>query len=80
MQILFDLPIPDISPQQCHKWRDMKQDISDFFVQERANRQVAVFEELASKEDALRRVLRDAVVEDATALFPYVTLSNLPSH
>ncbi|KAH9963060.1 hypothetical protein BJV74DRAFT_880022 [Russula compacta] len=79
MQILLDLHIADIFPQQCNKWRDMKQDISVFLAREQANRQVTLFEELASKEDALQRVLRDAIIEDVTALFPSLERDRLSS-
>jgi hypothetical protein len=39
-----------------------------------------VFEELAIKEHEMRRVLRDAVVEDVMALFPCVLFVSFLSH
>jgi hypothetical protein len=72
MQTLLDLFIADKFPKQCDEWHFAKKNISDFYARERTKREHNVFEELASKEHEMRRVLRDAVVEDVMALFPCV--------
>lgn len=72
VQMLLDLFIADKFPKQCDEWNAAKKDISDFYVREQTRREHNVFEELASKEREMRRVLRDAVVEDVIALFSCV--------
>lgn len=72
MQTLLDLFIADKFPKQCDEWHASKKNISDFYAQERTRREHNVFEELANKVHEMRRVLRDAVVEDVMTLFPYV--------
>jgi hypothetical protein len=72
VQTLLDLFIADKFPKQCDEWNAAKKDISDFYVREQTRREHNVFEELASKEHEMQRVLRDAVVEDVIALFPCV--------
>lgn len=72
IQTLLDLFIADKFPKQCNEWHAAKEDISDHYVRERTEREHNVFAELASKEHEMRRVLRDAVVDDLMALFPCV--------
>ena len=80
MQTLLDLFIADEFPKQCDEWHATKKNISEFYAQERTKREHIVFEELASKEHEIRRFLRDAVVEDVMALFPYVLFASILSH
>lgn len=76
MQILIDIHLADAFPKQCNEWDRAQQGISDELVLETTMRQRAGFEELASQENTLRRVLRDAVTEELMALFPCVLLEN----
>jgi hypothetical protein len=80
MQTLLDLSIADRFPKQCHEWRAATKNISDSCSQEWTKRQPIAFEELASKEYEMRRVLRGAVVGDVVELFPCVLFVNAPSH
>jgi hypothetical protein len=41
-----------------------------YFIDEMTEREYKVRQELNDQEDSLRRVLRDAVVNDVTKLFP----------
>jgi len=76
MQILIDIHLEDTFPQQCQEWNRAKQGISDELTLEKMMRQRAGFEELANQENTLRRVLRDAVIEELMALFPCVLFEN----
>jgi len=73
LQTLLDLHLADAFPKQCNAWHSLKQHISDGFSRERMKRQRAGFEELASQENALRRVLHDAVIDNVMWLFPCVS-------
>jgi F0F1-type ATP synthase membrane subunit b/b' len=72
VQILVDIAIADIFPEHCDKWRATNQDIRARYIQELTKRKDTVREEIVREEDSLRRVLREAVVEDVVKLFPYV--------
>lgn len=72
IQTLLDLCIEERFPKQCNEWHAAKKEISDMYSREWTERQRILFEELASKEDEMRRVLRDAVVRDVMDLFPCV--------
>jgi hypothetical protein len=72
VQTLVDIAISDLFPKQCKEWRALKQDIHDICTRESTKRQGRVFQELASKEGALRCVLREEVVKKVMDLFPYV--------
>jgi hypothetical protein len=72
IQTLLDLCIEERFPKQCNEWHAAEKEISDMYSRERTERQRILFEELASKEDEMRRVLRDAVVRDVMELFPCV--------
>jgi hypothetical protein len=72
MQILLDLSVANRFPKQCGEWHAAKKGISDFYFRECAKMQQAAFEELATKEHEMRRVLYDAVVGEVMALFPCV--------
>jgi hypothetical protein len=76
MQILIDIHLADAFPKQCEEWDRAKQGISQESATEKAMRQHAGFAELANQENALRRVLRDAVIEDLMAVFPCVLFEN----
>lgn len=80
VQTLVDIVISDLFPKPCKEWRAVKRDIRDICNRESTKRQGVVFQELASKEDALRRVLREAIVEDVMGLFPYVPFDGPSSH
>ena len=75
MQILSSIAISSLFPEICKEWTALKKDIHDVFRRELSNRQNVVFRDIASKEDSLRNVLREAVLEDVVALFTYVVLT-----
>ena len=72
LQTLLDLSIADRFPEQCDEWLTVKKSISDSTSRELAKRQGVLFEEPASKEYEMQRVLCNAVVGDVMELFPYV--------
>ena len=72
MQILIDIHLADTCPGLCQEWYRATQGISDELALEKTMRQRAGFEELANQENTLRRVLRDAVLEEVMVLFPCV--------
>lgn len=73
MQTLSTMVISNLFPGLYREWTVLKRDIRDIFCRELSNRQSVVFRDIASKVDSLRDVLREVVVEDVVALFPYVT-------
>jgi hypothetical protein len=80
VQTLLELSLADRFPRQCDEWHVAKESISDFYSRESTKRQRIALEGLSSKEQEMRRVLRDAVVEDVMDLFPCVILVSAPSH
>jgi hypothetical protein len=72
MQTLLGLFIANKFPKQCDEWHAAKKNISDFHSREWTKKQQSAFEELATKEHEMRRVLYDAVVGEVMALFPCV--------
>ena len=72
IQTLLDLCIEERFPKQCNEWHVARKEFSDMLAREWMERQRILFEELASKEDEMRRILRDAVVRDVMELFPCV--------
>ncbi|KAI0250860.1 hypothetical protein BJV78DRAFT_1282923 [Lactifluus subvellereus] len=79
VQTLVDVAISDLFPKPCKEWRAVKRDIRGISDRESTKRQGVVFQELANKEDALRRVLRGAIVEDVMGLFPSLERDRLSS-
>ena len=79
IQILLDLHLAHAFPEQSNEWQSVKQDISDMFTRERVKRERARLEEFASEKNALRCVLRDAVVQNVMARFPCVLFINSPT-
>ena len=65
--------ISNLFPGLYREWTLLKRDIREIFWRDLSNRQNAVFRDIASKVDSLRDDLREAVVEEVVALFPYVT-------
>jgi hypothetical protein len=80
MQTLLELSIANRFPKQCDEWHAAKKDICDFCSREWTKKQETAFEELATKEHEVRRVLYDAVVGEVIALFPCVLFVIAPSH
>jgi hypothetical protein len=80
VQTLVDVAISDLFPKPCKEWQAVKRDIRGISDRESTKRQGVVFQELANKEDALRRVLRGAIVEDVMGLFPYVPFNGPSSY
>ena len=78
IHILIDIHLADTFPKQCKEWDRAKQGISDDLAMEKTMRQRAGFEELASRETTLRRLLRDAVIEEVMTLFPCVLSESSP--
>ena len=76
MQILIDIHLADTFPGLCRAWDRAKQGISDGLALKMTKRHRARFAELASQKNTLRRVLRDAVIEDLMAVFPCVLYEN----
>lgn len=79
LQILLDLYLADTFPKQCDEWRDAKWDIYNMLTLERTKRQRAGFEQLASQKNTLRRVLREAIIDDVMVLFPCVSFGKFSS-
>jgi hypothetical protein len=79
LQILLDLYLTDTFPKQCNEWRDAKRDISNMLAREWTKRQRTGFKELASQENTLRRVLRDAIIDEVMDLFPCVSFGKVSS-
>jgi hypothetical protein len=71
VQILVDI-VSDLFPKICEDWNAAKQDIPHRCKMELTKQKDSAFQELASKEDTLRSILREAVVEDVMSSFPYV--------
>jgi hypothetical protein len=80
VQTLIDIAISDLFPKPCEEWGILKWEICDFCNRESTKRQGVVFQDLASKEDALHRVLREAIVKAVMGLFPYVPFSGPSSY
>jgi hypothetical protein len=80
MQTLLELSIANRFPKQCDEWHAAKKNISDFHSREWTKKQQIAFEELATNEHEMRRVLYDAVVGEVIALFPCVLFVISPSH
>jgi hypothetical protein len=72
VQTLIDIAISDLFPIQCREWAAAKHDIHEMCNLESVVRQDSVLQELSSEEDALLCVLREAIVREVVALFPYV--------
>lgn len=66
------MAISTIFLKQCDEWRVATADVRRSFREEMIKRQDKVCKELNGQEFSLRRVLRDAVVDDVTKLFPCV--------
>jgi hypothetical protein len=80
MQTLLELSIANRFPKQSDEWHAAKKNISDFHSREWTKKQQIAFEELATNEHEMRRVLYDAVVGEVIALFPCVLFVISPSH
>jgi hypothetical protein len=72
MQTLLELSIANGFPKQCDEWHATNKTISDNFSREWTKTRRTAFEELATKEHELRRLLYDAVVAVVMDLFPCV--------
>ena len=70
VQILVSVAIAERFPEQCDKWRTRSQGARTMFTQELTARKETIRKEVVRGEDSLRRVLREAVVEDVMKLFP----------
>ena len=73
MQTLSTMVISNLFPGLYREWTLLKRDIRDIFWRELSNRQNVVFRDIASKVESMRDVLREVVVGEVVALFPYVT-------
>jgi hypothetical protein len=80
VQTLLDLSIANKFPKQCDEWHSAKKNISDFYFREWTKKEQTAFEELATKEHEMRRVLYDALVGEVMALFPCVLFAIAQSH
>jgi hypothetical protein len=79
VQTLLDLSIANKFPKQCDEWHSAKKNISDFYFREWTKKEQTAFEELATKEHEMRRVLYDALVGEVMALFPSLEGDGLSS-
>lgn len=70
VQILVSVAIAERFPEQCDKWRTRSHGARSVFMQELTERKETIRNEVIRGEDSLRRVLREAVVEDVMKLFP----------
>ena len=73
VQTLSTMVISNLFPGLYREWTLLKRDIRDIFWRELSNRQNVVFRDIASKVESMRDVLREVVVGEVVALFPYVT-------
>jgi hypothetical protein len=74
VQTLVDIGIADLFPENCDKWRTTNQGIHARYMQELAKRKDMIREEIITREHSLRHALREVVVEEVMATFPYVLL------
>jgi len=74
VQILVDVAISNIFPEQCKAWHAAAEDSHKSSREEIMKSQEKVCQVLNSQEGILRRALLDAVVDDVTKLFPCVFL------
>jgi hypothetical protein len=72
VQSLIPVALEDLFPEPCEKLRISNEDIRARYTQEFMKRKDTIFQEITKGEDHLRRILREAVVEDVIKLFPYV--------
>ena len=70
VDILIDLAFWKIFPDQCAMWNATKNDVREKFKKESAERSEAACQDLMSKENSLRRALRESVVDDVMKSFP----------
>ncbi|KAI0302897.1 hypothetical protein B0F90DRAFT_1935607 [Multifurca ochricompacta] len=70
MQTLVDIAISELYPKPCSEWHAVKQDIYDILSRESMKRQNTTLEDIANNETTLKRVLREALVEEVANLFP----------
>jgi hypothetical protein len=70
VKALNRIAISALFPGLCDEWLALKQDIYDIFRRESTNRKGVVFREIVTKEGPLRRILREAVIEEVVSLFP----------
>ncbi|KAI0250873.1 hypothetical protein BJV78DRAFT_1393001 [Lactifluus subvellereus] len=77
VQTLVKIALADLFPERCNTWRAMIRDTRTLFAQELQTRKDTVRRELLGRVDSLRRVLRDAVVDDVTKLFPSLERDHL---
>jgi hypothetical protein len=70
VKALNRIAISDLYRGLYDEWLALKQDIHDIFRRESTNSQGVVFREIATKEGSLRRILREAVIEEVVSLFP----------
>ncbi|KAI0302831.1 hypothetical protein B0F90DRAFT_1809754 [Multifurca ochricompacta] len=79
MQTLADIALVDIFPEQYEKWRAVAHNTRNMFMRESTERRDTIHREVARGEDALRRVLREAVVDEVLKLFPSLERDRLSS-
>lgn len=72
MQILVDLALGTLFPEQCDEWLALKQCIHETFVLERTEKESAVSRDIANMEAPLQHALREEVVGHVISIFPYV--------
>ena len=70
IEILIDLTFWKLFPSKCDRWRDSKKNVGDKFKEEVTVRTEAAYQDILSKEEALRHALRESVVDDVIKLFP----------
>jgi hypothetical protein len=70
IDILVDLTFWRLFPQQCDSWKATKKDAREKFKKESAERSEVACRDLTSREDSLRRALRESVVDDVMKSFP----------
>jgi hypothetical protein len=70
VQILVDVALSDIFPEQCNDWNVAMMDTRQRFRQELTEKLDKVFRDLERQEASLNGVLRDEVVGDVMKLFP----------
>jgi hypothetical protein len=77
VQVLIKIAIADLFPERCNRFQATNQEISIAFAQDMEKRRDTARQKITRHEDSLRRVLREAVVEDVIKLFPYVVLDGI---
>ena len=77
VEILVSVAIAERFPEQCSKWRTRTHGARSTFTQELEERKETIRMEVIRREDSLRGLLREVVVDDVMKVFPWVLADGL---